>query len=309
MKVSTKGTKFISLHEGNPLTAYLDPVGIPTIGHGFTMRSKTVREELAKLGIRKLVPGKTRLTAAQSDAIFEKVLNGPEFAGAVQRGVPAGKTIKQHMFDAMASAVFNLGPGFMGWRWKDLWISSGVAAAAAYWSRNYNKAAGRRLPGLVRRRKEEAKLIEHGIYTGVKEGEPRGELPEPPKAPDPVTKEAQDALKELGIDPGESDGWFGAKTREAILTYQKQHPHLKNDGILGPATLAQLRRDISALKDAAKSTLPTAVGVGGASGIMGLPWGWIVAGVLLAGGIYFAWRYRDVIQRRWNKLTGRTVEV
>ena len=35
------------LHEGNPLTAYLDPVGVPTIGTGFTMRSDSVRRELA----------------------------------------------------------------------------------------------------------------------------------------------------------------------------------------------------------------------------------------------------------------------
>ena len=38
-KVSEKGRKFIRLHEGNPLTAYLDPVGVPTIGTGFTMKS------------------------------------------------------------------------------------------------------------------------------------------------------------------------------------------------------------------------------------------------------------------------------
>lgn len=73
-KISTQGRAFVRLHEGNPLTAYLDPVGVPTIGTGFTMRSDSVRRELAKIGITKLVPGKTKITAAQSDAILDAVL-------------------------------------------------------------------------------------------------------------------------------------------------------------------------------------------------------------------------------------------
>lgn len=46
-KISTQGRAFVRLHEGNPLTAYLDPVGVSTIGTGFMMRSDSVRRELA----------------------------------------------------------------------------------------------------------------------------------------------------------------------------------------------------------------------------------------------------------------------
>lgn len=74
MQVSEKGLKFIAGHEGNPLTGYLDPVGVPTIGVGFTMRSPAVKREMAKLGIKKIIPGKTKITAAQSEKIFSAVL-------------------------------------------------------------------------------------------------------------------------------------------------------------------------------------------------------------------------------------------
>jgi len=35
---SQRGRAFLRGHEGNPLTCYLDSVGVPTIGQGFTMR-------------------------------------------------------------------------------------------------------------------------------------------------------------------------------------------------------------------------------------------------------------------------------
>ncbi len=309
MHVSKQGRAFIAGHEGNPLTCYLDPVGVPTIGIGFTMRSAAVRKELAKLGIMKLVPGKTKITAAQSDAIFAAVLASAEFEGAVNKGSPKNRAVKQHMFDAMTSACYNLGGGFMGWRWKTPWADRGdVAGSAEIWANNYNKAGGRKLAGLVRRRKEEARLFAEGRYTGVKEGAPRVEQPAAPKAADPVVKEAQEILTKLGI-PVEVDGWYGPKTKAAILAYQKMHPHLVNDGILGPATMAQLRRDVVAVKDAVSKGLPGVTGVSALSWVAGLPWGWIALGaaVLVVG--YFAWRYRDMIQRRWNKLRGKTVEV
>jgi len=308
LRSSRRGRSFISGHEGNPLTAYLDPVGVPTIGHGFTMRSPAVKAEIKKLGITKLVPGQTKITAAQSDAIFDAVL-ASEFEPTVRGKLPPQVMTHQNQFDAMLSATYNLGPAFMGWKWKSLWVSTGIAAAAAYWARNYNTAAGKKLPGLVRRRQEEAKLFEHGIYTGVPEGTPRTEQAEPPSIGDPVVKEAQDALKELGVDPGKADGWMGPKTAAAIKRYQEMHPHLVNDGVLGPATIAQLRRDIAALKDAAKGIGGAVAGSGALSAAAGLPWVWIVAGVAVLAIGYFAWTRRDVIQRRWNKMRGNVVEV
>lgn len=95
MRTSAKGRAFLRAHEGSVRTAYLDPVNVPTIGVGFTMRSTAVRAALAKLGIAKLVPGKTKLTDAQIDSVFAEVL-AAEFEPAVAKGMPGAK---QHEAD------------------------------------------------------------------------------------------------------------------------------------------------------------------------------------------------------------------
>jgi len=298
MNTSEKGRAFIRAHEGDVLTCYLDPVGIPTIGVGFTNRTPTVTAMLGRLR-----PGVTKITREQSDRVFREVL-AKDFEPAVQRGMPGAM---QHEFDCGASVSWNLGVGAMRWQWAKLWRSGQKRAAAEYLGSNYNTAAGRRLPGLVRRRREEALLLSTGIYTGIDapgraqpEGVPRRETPSPPAQPDPMVKEAQDILREKGFDPGESDGWMGPKTKAAIEAYQSMHPHLIVDGILGPATIAQLRRDAQALRDATTKGGGLTSGATILSYLAGLPWGWIAIGVVVLAAGYFAWRYRDVIRRRWN---------
>lgn len=303
-KISTQGRAFVRLHEGNPLTCYLDPVGIPTIGTGFTMRSDSVRRELAKIGITKLVPGKTKITASQSDVILDAVL-AAEYVPAVVAGSPENR--KQHELDAAASVTFNLGVGAMNWTWADLWRKGQIQKAAAHLASNYNTAKGKKLPGLVRRRKEEALLFEKGIYTGV--GVTKEVTPEPPVVADPVVKEAQELLTAAGLNPGAIDGWMGEKTKAAVIAYQKAHPHLIADGIIGPATIAQLRRDAGAAKDVVTKGASSAAGSGLLAFTAGLPWGWIAAGVLVAVVVYVAYRNRDVIARRWNSWRGKEVVV
>ncbi len=52
-------------------------------------------------------------------------------------------------------------------------------------------------------------------------------------------KKLQETLIEKGYDPGEVDGIFGNKTREAVMAFQKDN-ELTPDGIAGPKTLAAL---------------------------------------------------------------------
>ncbi|MET4687417.1 glycoside hydrolase family protein [Sinorhizobium fredii] len=302
---SPRGRAFMRGHEGNPLTCYLDPVGIPTIGTGFTMRSAAVRAALKRLGITKLVPGKTKIMAEQSDAIFAAVL-ADEFEPAVVAASPKNRT--QQQMDAAVSAIYNLGVGAMEWTWADLWRAGDIKGAAAYLGSHYNTADGKKLPGLVRRRKEEAELFLNGRYASVG-GAVKVAQPKPPKKPDAVVKEAQEILSAKGFNPGAIDGWMGEKTRDAIIAYQKAHPHLEADGILGPATLSQLRRDAKALKDAATKGAGSAVGSGALAFAAGLPWGWIAAGALLLAVAYVAYRNRDVIVRRWNTWRGKEARV
>lgn len=298
MRTSAAGQEFIRDHEGVVKTAYLDPVGVPTIGIGATNASRTATQYLASIGVPggKIVPGKTKLTQTQAEQLFDAMLRS-EYEPYVTRDAPAGTL--QHQFDAAVSAVYNLGPKFMTWQAVALWKSGKVKEAAAYWRSHYNTASGKKLPGLVRRRKEEGDMFEFAKYpANVGEGVQRVETATPPAVPDPVVKEAQVAL---GV---EADGWMGPKTRAAIVAYQKQHPHLTADGKLGPATLSQMRRDAIALREAGMKVIPTVTAVGGASWFTGLPWGWIIAAAALVGIVWLGYRYRDVWARRWAAARG-----
>lgn len=298
METSAKGVAFVEAHEGFVSRAYLDPVGVLTIGTGFTNRSGVFRNMWG----RKLKPGDT-ISREQNQRILKEAL-AKEYEPPVEAGMPADAT--QQEFDAAVSATFNLGARFMTWKAAQLWKSGNRIAAAKHWASNYNKAGGRKLPGLVRRREEEAHLFLTGEYAGVHDRK-QHTAGNRPMLPDPEVQEAQEALKRFGFDPGEIDGWMGKNTKAAVLAYQKTHPHLKNDGKIGPATLSQLRRDAIAVKDSVhKGGGVTAVSTVTAF-LSGLPWGWIAAGVAVAAVAFFAWRYRDVIQRRWNTLTGREV--
>lgn len=305
---SERGRAFLRGHEGNPLTCYLDPVKVPTIGTGFTMGSAAVRRALAKIGITKLVPGKTKITSAQSDAILLEVL-AAEFEPAVVKKSPSNRT--QGQMDAATSAVFNLGTGAMDWTWADLWRAGKVNEAAAYLASHYNTAKGKKLAGLVRRRKEEAAMFLSGAAVAVTKGEgvPREATETKPAMQDPVVREAQEVLKSQGIDPGKVDGWMGAKTKAAIIAYQRAHPHLVADGVLGTATLTQLRRDATTAKELVTKGVSSAAGSGVLAFAAGFPWAWVAAGVAVVVVGYIAYRNRDIVARRWNTWRGKEAVV
>jgi GH24 family phage-related lysozyme (muramidase) len=307
---SPRGRAFLRSHEGTVRTCYLDPVKIRTIGVGFTMRSKAVREALARLGITELVPGKTKLTDAQIDAVLSEVL-AAEFEPAVVAQSPADRT--QHQMDAATSVAYNLGAGAMGWQWAKLWRAGSLKEAAAYLSSHYNTAGGKKLAGLVRRRKEEAELFLNGNYGGIAvaaaEGEPRVARDKKPALQDPVVREAQELLTTAGLNPGAIDGWMGEQTKAAVIAYQKAHPHLVADGVIGPATLAQLRRDATAAREAITKGAGSGVGVAATAWTAGLPWAWIASGAVVIVLAYVAYRNRDVLIRRWNTWRGKEVAV
>ncbi|MEP1934939.1 MAG: peptidoglycan-binding protein [Roseibium sp.] len=300
MRMSDQGLKFLAEHEGFVSRGYLDPVGVVTIAYGFTMRSRVFAAWWRAKHGRKLKVN-DRMTRTEADQVLQKLLS-EEFEPSVHARMPSNT--KQHQFDAATSAVYNLGPAFMGWKAAKLWIAGKIKAAASYWATHYNTAAGRKLPGLVRRRKEEAHLFLTGDYGGAGVGIRDGVVLYPrqikPIEPDPVVREAQEALKRFGFDPGSVDGWMGRNTKTAVLAYQKNHPHLSNDGIIGPATMAQLRKDGLAVKDSVMGGGGVA-GAGFLSVLGGLPWGWIIAAGLVLVALWLGIRYRDVIMRRFNQ--------
>ena len=78
-------------------------------------------------------------------------------------------------------------------------------------------------------------------------------------------RQAQQALKDKGFDPGPVDGKYGPKTREAVLNYQKQNNIVAN-GRLGGETYESLgvKRDRPGEHmEAAGSEIKNSYGKGG----------------------------------------------
>ena len=149
MKASKSAYVLIHTFEGCRLHAYKCPSGVWTIGWGHTAgvyEGMTITREKANELLKKDV------------AIFEDHLNyalGLDDAGRMPNGLP----ISQHQFDALLSFTFNVGTGNLARSTllrkvkanpKDLSIR-GEFSRWVY-------GGGKRLPGLVRRRKTEADL-------------------------------------------------------------------------------------------------------------------------------------------------------
>lgn len=157
MKPSTACLDLIRSFEALKCDAYLDCLSIPTIGYGHT------------LGVEL---GQT-IDAAEAERLLEHDLE--ETSAVLDRWVTVPLT--QGQYDALASFVFNVGPGDPGRKDGFVWLKArdaqrqpvhstmlrkllakdypGAAAEFPKWARG----GGQILPGLVRRRLAEQKLF------------------------------------------------------------------------------------------------------------------------------------------------------
>ena len=290
MKISESGLAFIAGHEGFVSSAYRDPVGVLTIGYGFTMRSRVFAAWWRGRYGRDLRMG-DRITKDGALQVL-RALIAEEYGAAVRQ---AFGPLPQYQFDAACSVTYNLGPGALKWRWAQALKAGNVARAAAILRDNYNTAGGRRLPGLVRRRREEAHLLETGEYIGV------ARAPRDLGKTETVDQAHADAelLRRLGHDVSDM--------RQATLAFQRaNHPPLVVDGIMGPATRATAKRALER-KTAAKGGTGVVGGVG-AAGValeetVGIDWTTIVYALGTTGVVillaYLAWANRG---RIWDSL-------
>lgn len=304
MDLSTNGARFLQRLEGWVGKWYKDPVGVGTIGTGMTWRSGAFREWWAKNkpGVP-FGPGATMTRAEGEDAL--KYLVDKEYGKAVNDFLGT-KKVPQHVYDAMVSVVYNLGPGALKWKWAKAIKEGRYGDAAALLRQTGTTAGGRVLSGLVARRKDEAKLVTDGIYTGITT------KPDPvPVAPGdamadgllmrgergPDIKTLIENLAALGYYNGTMDDIFGPRTEQAVMAFQKDHG-LKVDGIAGPKTLAAVDAAMAkSNKVAAASTAATATASTAAAVQAGLPW-WqalligVVIGVAVWAGVKW-WRKRQ----------------
>lgn len=237
MKISDKGVAFIAAHEGVVTKAYRDPVGILTIGVGFTMRSSAFSAWWRKSRGHDLRLGDT-MTRAECNQVLALIIDA-EYAPPVAKMF--GDRLRQHQFDAAVSVVYNCGAGTLTDRWAKALLAGDVAGAASYLRLTRITAKGKRLQGLVNRRADEAGLLERGSYGSAGSAEAsRVDL----------IREGQKLLASLSYGPGPADGIEGERTRDATLAYQRTKPDLVDDGRIGPATLSALRIDVAALTGA-----------------------------------------------------------
>jgi len=139
MNLGYKGTKLLKYFEGCKLTAYQDSVGVWTIGYGHT---KGVYDGM---------------TITQEEAEQMLLTELEEYEGYVEKYVTVPLT--QNQFDALVVWVYNLGP--TNFRNSTLLkeLNSGNYTAAGKEITRWNKAGGKVLAGLVKRREAEAKLF------------------------------------------------------------------------------------------------------------------------------------------------------
>ena len=144
MQTSDKGIALIKEFEGCKLTAYQDSVGVWTIGYGWTQpvdgkpirAGMTIKQETAERML------KTGLVSYESD---------------VSRLVKVGLT--QGQFDALVSFTYNLGARSLSTSTLLRKLNAGDYAGAADEFLRWNKAGGKVLNGLSRRREAERALF------------------------------------------------------------------------------------------------------------------------------------------------------
>ena len=144
MQTSDKGIALIKEFEGCKLTAYQDSVGVWTIGYGWTQpvdgkpirAGMTIKQETAERLL------KTGMVSYESD---------------VSRLGKVGLT--QGQFDALVSFTYNLGARSLSTSTLLRKLNAGDYAGAADEFLRWNKAGGKVLNGLTRRREAERALF------------------------------------------------------------------------------------------------------------------------------------------------------
>lgn len=140
METSQNGIDLIKHFEGLELKAYQDAVGVWTIGYGHT---------------KDVQPGYI-ITEHQAEEMLKCELS-TEYEGYINN---LDLDFKQYQFDALVSWVYNLGPANLQASTLLVRLRSGDFWDVPNQIRRWNKAGGKVLTGLVRRRNAEALLFQ-----------------------------------------------------------------------------------------------------------------------------------------------------
>lgn len=146
MEISDKGLNLIKKFEGFSSTPYLCPAHIPTIGYG-----NTFYEDGTKVALDDEPISEERATE------LLKYIADKTFSAFVNRTVDV--ELNQNQFDALVSFAYNLGNGSLESSTLLKKLNAGDYDGAADEFIRWNKAGGKILTGLTKRRTEERELF------------------------------------------------------------------------------------------------------------------------------------------------------
>ena len=140
MNISQEGLSLIKKFEGCEYNAYKCAAGVWTIGYGHTAGVK--EGDL--------------VTQQEADKILEEDMK--EYEGYINDYVTVD--LNQNQFDSLVSWVFNLGPNNLKSSSMLKVLNNGAYEDVPAQIKRWNKASGKVLEGLIRRREAEALLFE-----------------------------------------------------------------------------------------------------------------------------------------------------
>ena len=154
MKISENGLKLIKKFEGCRLTAYQEAVGVWTIGYGTTNADKAITGTTICQGLR--------ISQETADEWLRQSIDC-KYAPKVDKYDRYQWT--QNEFDALVSFAYNIGSidGLTA-------QGSRTRVEIAYMILAYNKAGGKVLAGLTKRRQEERTLFLTPVLEQIKSG-------------------------------------------------------------------------------------------------------------------------------------------
>ena len=145
MKISPRGLELIKDFEGFSSSAYLDVVNIPTIGWGNTFYEDGTK---VKLG--------DQISKTDALKLLEVVANR-DFADKIFPSIKV--KVSQNQFDAMVSLAYNIGTGAFLKSTLLKKVNAGDFTGAGEEFLRWNKANGKEVLGLTRRREREKQLF------------------------------------------------------------------------------------------------------------------------------------------------------
>ena len=161
MKVSAELIKLVKHHEGVRLRPYRCPALLWTVGVGHVIDPNHIKVPFEERRNLPIPNGWDRvLSMDEVDSILSQDLG--RFERGVARLCPASAN-SQGIFDALVSFSFNVGLGNLQRSGLRMKTNRGEFQDAAEEFMKWTKAAGRVLPGLVKRRQDERAMYLSGV--------------------------------------------------------------------------------------------------------------------------------------------------